>query len=167
MDTALLILAVLLTIAITIAFWKGRWQLLWSGLKQTGHTLRSMWFRILLGIIFGGLIQVLIPRSSIADWLGPTSGLKGILIASYVGLFVSGGPFVIMPVIASIYQAGAGPAQIIALLAGGLLHVQRLFAWDIPFFGLRLALARFIVALLVPPLIGLTGGALYQLLNFP
>lgn len=165
MDIALLILIVLLAIGITAAFWKGRWQLVWSGLKQTGSTLRSMWLRILLGITFGGLIQVLIPSSLIAEWLGPASGLKGILIGSYAGFFLSGGPYVILPVIATIYHAGAGPGPVISLLAGSMLAIQGLITYYIPFLGIRLAVSKYIICIFIPPLIGLAGGALYQLLN--
>jgi len=165
MGTPLLILVTLLMIAIVAALWKGGWQLLWAGLKQTGHTLKSMWFRVLLGMLLGGFIQVLVPTDFIAQWLGPASGLKGILIGSYVGLFVSGGPYVVMPVIAAIYHAGAGPGPIIALLSGGMLAVQGLITWQIPLMGMRLSLAQYIVLLFVPPILGLAGGALYQLLH--
>ncbi|MBI2850884.1 MAG: permease [Chloroflexi bacterium] len=165
MDTALLILLVLLALAIIAAFWKGRWTLVWAGLKQTGRTLKAMWFRILLGMALGGFIQVLVPSASIAEWLGPASGLKGILIGSYVGLFLSGGPYVILPVVAAIYKAGAGAGPVIALLAGGLLSVQGLITWYIPFLGVRLSLAKYVVCLFVPPLVGLAGGAVFGLLN--
>ena len=165
MDIALLIIIVLLAIAITVAFWKGRWPLVWAGLKQTGYTLQSMWLRILLGMALGGFIQVLVPSASIAEWLGPTSGLKGILIGSYTGLFLSGGPYVILPVVASIYKAGAGAGPVIALLAGGMLSVQGLITWYIPFLGVRLSLAKYIICFFVPPIVGLAGGAVYQLLN--
>lgn len=165
MDLALIILLVLLTAAVTTAFWKGRWQLVWAGLNQTGRTIKSMWFRILLGMALGGFIQVLVPSASIAEWLGPTSGLKGILIGSYTGLFLSGGPYMILPVVAAIYHAGAGVGPVIALLAGGLLNVQGLIAWYIPFLGVRLSLSNYLVCLFVPPLIGLAGAAIYQLLN--
>lgn len=164
-DIALVILIVLLTAAIVAAFWKGRWQLIWSGLKQTGRTFRTMWFRILLGMMLGGFIQVLVPSAAIAEWLGPASGLKGILIGSYVGLFLSGGPYVILPIIAAIYHAGAGPGPIISLLAGGMLAIQGLFAWHIPLLGTRLALAQYVLCLFLPPIIGLAGGAVFQLLN--
>ena len=165
MDVALLILVALVFIAMVIAFWKGRWQLLISGFRQTASTFKSMWLRVLLGITFGGLIQVLIPGPLIAEWLGPASGLKGILIGSYVGIIMSGGPYVILPVIASIYAAGAGVGPVIALLTGGLLGLQGFIAYQIPFLGIKLALSRYIVCLFVPPIVGLAGAAVYQLLK--
>ncbi|MFH1382704.1 MAG: permease [Chloroflexota bacterium] len=164
-DLAFWILIVLLGIAFAAAFWKGRWPLIWAGLKQTGRTLRLMWFRVLLGVMLGGFIQVLIPSSAIAEWLGPASGLKGILIASYTGLFLSGGPYVVLPVIAAIYNAGASPGATIALLAGGMLSVQGLIAWHIPFLGVRLSVAQYIICLFVPPVVGLIGGTIYQYLS--
>ena len=165
-DVALLTLIVLLTACIVIALWKGRWSLLWSGLQQAGRSFRMMWARVLLGMLLGGFIQVLIPKELIAQWLGPASGLKGILIGSYIGLFVSGGPYVIMPIIASVYHAGAGPGPVIALLSGGMLAIQGLITWQIPLLGLRLSIAQYIVLLFFPPVLGLAGGALFQILHF-
>ena len=164
-DPAFLILLVLLALAFTGTYLKGRMPLVVTGIKQTGRTLKSMWFRILLGMALGGFIQVVVPSASIAEWLGPSSGLKGILIGSYIGLFVSGGPYMIMPIIASIYQAGAGPGPTIALMTGGLLSIQGLFSFYIPILGVRLSLSNYLVALFVPPLVGLAGGAVFHLLN--
>lgn len=165
MDVTLSVLIAMVLIAVAVAFWKGRWQLLFSGLKQSGDLLKSMWFRLLLGLTLGGLIQVLIPSSLIAEWLGPTSGLKGILIASYAGLIITGGPYVSIPIVASIYAAGAGPGPVIALLASmNLLSVPGLFTWQIPFLGAKIALTRYVISLFLPPLIGLMGGAVFQLI---
>jgi len=165
MDIALLSLVAMLLMAIVIALWKGRLPLLISGLKQTGSTFKSMWPRILLGMTLGGFIQVLVPSTLVGQWLGPTSGLKGILIASYAGTILGGGPYVILPVIAAIYQAGAGVGPVISLLTGVMLGIQGLITWRIPFLGAKLALTRYVVLLFVPPIAGLAGGAIYQLLN--
>jgi len=165
MDISLLILVSMLSVIMVAAFWKGGWQLVISGLKQTGLTFKSMWFRILLGMTLGGLIQEVIPGDLIARWLGPASGLKGILIGSYVFILGAGPPFVILPVIASIRDAGAGVGPIIALLTGGMVRIQGLITYGIPFLGAKLALTRYVVCFFLPPLIGLTGAGVYQLLN--
>ncbi len=166
MDITLLILMALVFIAVVIALWKGRLQLLIAGFKQTGRNVRSIWLRLLLGFILGGLIKVLIPSSLIAEWLGPASGFKGILIGSYVGMIMPGGPWIILPIITSIYEAGAGAGPIIAFLVSGpLLGLQGLFVWQIPFLGARISLTRYVVAFFLPPIVGLVGGAIYHLLN--
>ena len=164
MDIALLILVGMLIVAIVIALRKGGFRLLVDGCRQTGITIKSMWFRLIIGFTLGGLIQVIIPSPLIAEWLGPASGLKGILIASYAGIIITGGPFVTLPIIASIYAAGAGPGPVIALLASmNLLSLPMLLTWSIPFFGTKIALTMYVVSLLVPPVVGIAGAALYQL----
>ncbi len=166
MDAALWILVGMVAAAVVVALWQGRWPLLYSGLRQAALTLRSMWFRLILGFSLGGLIQVVIPSPVIAEWLGPTSGMKGILIGSYAGVIMTGGPYVTLPIVASIYAAGAGPGPVIALLASmNLLSLPGLLTWAIPFLGAKLALTRWAVCLVVPPVIGLVGSAVFKLLD--
>lgn len=164
-DATLLVLLVLVGLAIIAAFIRGGSDLTISGFTQAGRLLGNIWLRLLFGFTLGGLIQVLIPREIIAKWLGPASGLKGILIGSYTGTIVSGAPYVILPVVAAIYRAGAGVGPIIALLVGqGLIGIQMLIVWQIPFFGVELPLARYIVSFFIPPVAGLIGATLYRLI---
>jgi len=166
MDITLLSLAVLVVIAVVATFWKGGWHLTISGLREATRLIKVVWLRLLLGLTLGGLIQVLIPTTLLMEWLGPASGLKGILIGSYVGVIMVGGPYVQLPIIASLYQAGAGVGPVIALLtAGNLISLQWLLVWHIPFFGIRISLARYIVCLVVPPIVGLAGDAVFQVLT--
>jgi len=165
MDISLIILAILVLAAIIATLKKGGWPLVVEGLRKSYGTMASMWWRVLLGVILGGFIQVLIPRSLVAEWIGPASGLTGILIGSATGMVITGGAFVVMPIIASIYTAGAAAGPIIALItAANLVRVQGLFVMEIPFFGARIALSRYLICIFIPPLVGLTGGALFRLI---
>lgn len=164
MDLAFIVLVALVIIGMIVAYLKGGWPLLFSGFKQTANTFKSMWLRILLGITFGGLIQVVIPDTLVAEWLGPASGLKGILIGSYVGIIISGGPYIMLPVIASIYNAGAGVGPVISLLTGGLLGLQGFITYQVPFLGIKLAVTRYIICFFIPPIVGIIGSFIYQLL---
>mgnify|MGYP001238339705 FL=1 len=166
LDATLLILVTLVSLAAVTTFWKGGLQMTISGFVQAVRLLDTIWLRLILGFTLGGLIQVLIPREIIAKWLGPASGLKGILIGSYTGTIVSGAPYVILPIVASIYKAGAGVGPIIALLTGqGLIGLQMLIVWQIPFFGVELPLARYIVSLFIPPFAGLAGAFLFRIMT--
>ena len=79
---------------------------------------------------------------------------------------MTGGPYVTLPVIASIYAAGAGPGPVIALMASmNLLSLPNLITWTIPFLGVKIALTWYVVCLFIPPLIGLAGAAVYQLVS--
>jgi len=164
-DPTLVILIALLSIAVAAAFLKGGVALTWQGLTQTGRLLETVWLRLPLGFALGGLVQVLVPRAVIARWLGPASGIKGILIGSYTGIIMAGAPYVMLPVVASLYLAGAGAGPIIALLTGqALLGIQNLIVWQIPFLGIGLPLSKYIVCLFIVPLVGLAGSAVYKLL---
>ena len=166
LDKTLLFLVALLFIAVAATFWKGKWELTILGLTQTVQLINTVWLRLLLGITLGGLIQVLIPGALIAKWLGHSSGLKGILIGSYIGIILPGGPYINLPIIASIYRSGAGVGPIIALLTGrSMLGLNILLVWQIPFLGLEIPLARYIACLIFPPLAGLAGRAILALIG--
>lgn len=166
LDPTLLILIALVLIALAIAFWQGGTQQIISGLTQTGRLINSVWLRLLLGFALAGLVQVLVPRQLIAKWLGHASGLRGILIGSYIGIIMPGGPYVMLPIIASIYRAGAGVGPVIALLTGrAMLGIQMLIVWQIPFLGVEIALSRYIACLFLPPLVGLAGAAIIKVVG--
>ena len=61
MDISLIILAALVVTAVFTAFLKGGWPLIIEGFRKSYETLLTMWWRVLLGILLGGFIQVLIP----------------------------------------------------------------------------------------------------------
>ena len=166
LDRTLLLLGALVVIAMVAALSTGGWQLAFDGLKQAGQLANTVWLRLLVGFTLGGLVWVLIPSALVAKWLGHTSGLKGILIGSYIGVVMPGGPYVSLPVIASIYSAGAGVGPIIALLTGRvLLGIQLLVVWQIPFLGVGIPLARYIACLFIPPLVGLAGVAVFRMVT--
>ena len=166
LDKTLLFLGALVLVALVAAFWQGGSQGILEGLKRAGQLFNTVWLRLLLGFTLGGLVRVLVPSALIARWLGHTSGLKGILIGSYIGVIMPGGPYVSLPVIASIYSAGAGVGPVIALLTGrALLGIQMLVVWQIPFLGMGIPLARYIACLFIPPLVGLAGAAVFRLVT--
>ncbi len=166
LDKSLLLMAAIVLIALVATFIIGGWQLTFDGLKQAGQLINTIWLRLLLGLTLGGLVQVLIPRALIAKWLGNTSGLKGILIGSFIGAIIPGGPYVTIPVIASIYRAGAGVGPVIAFLTSrALLGIHVLVVWQIPFLGLEIPLARYIACLFIPPIVGLVGASVFQMIT--
>ena len=166
LDTNLAILITLVLIAIAATTWKGGWQLTFLGLTSAGQLVQKVGLYVMLGLVLGGMAQKLIPSALIAKWLGHASGFKGIFIGSYIGIFIPAGPFSFMPIIASIYKAGAGVGPIIALYAGrAMLSLQILVVWQIPILGLELPLSRFLACLFLPPFVGIAGKAVYQLVS--
>ena len=163
-DLSLIILGTLLIAACALSLWQGGWQQTFLSLTHAGRLFEKVWFRLLLGFLLGGFIQVLIPKGLISKWLGAGSGLKGIFIASYVSVFATGGPFIWLPIVASVYRSGADIGPVLSLLtARAILSLQMLVIWQIPFFGAELSLSRYIPCLFVPPIVGLLGRALFRL----
>ena len=163
-DISMLVLIALVLILAVLTFLSGGWQQVGAGASRSVRLLDTIWPRLLLGFFLGGLVHVLVSHELIARWLGPTSGIRGVFIASYVGIFMMGGPFVRLPIIVSIYRRGAGIGPVIALLTGNVLAIHGLLIWQIPFLGVGIPLARYIVCLFIPPLVGLAGAAVYRLL---
>ena len=80
-----------------------------------------------------------------------------------MGAILPGGPYVFLPLIASIYKAGAGVGPVIAFLTGrALLGIHILVVWQIPFLGMEIPLARYIVCLFIPPIVGLVGATIFR-----
>lgn len=78
---------------------------------------------LIAAFALAGMIQVAIPAAVIQAWLGEGSGLRGILIGTLSRAMIASGPYVSFPIIASVYQAGAGIETTVALITGWALSV--------------------------------------------
>jgi len=134
-----------------------------DGLSNGGRLLLFTLPRMLFAFAVAGLIQVLIPSDLISQWLGADSGVRGLLIGTLAGTFTPGGPMMHFPIVASLLNSGAGAGPVIAYLtAWSLLGIHRLIIWEVPLLGLEISLVRFAASLIVPPLVGLLGGYIFE-----
>ena len=158
MDTTSLILAAVAAILLTIAFWQGR-DLPLAGLLAAGRTVWRNLPILLLGFVVAGLVQVLVPKELISRWLGAQAGVKGVLIGCVVGGLVPGAPYAVFPLVAALYQAGAGLGSVVAFVsAWSLWSVSRL-PIEMALIDPRPALIRYAVTFVVPPIAGLLAEA--------
>lgn len=127
-----------------------------AGLRQLALTLPV----IAPAFILAGMLEAIIPDTLIRDWLAAEAGFKGIFMGTFMGMFLAMGPYASFPVIASIYNAGAGLGTTISLITGwSLLGLSR-FPFESGFLGLRFTLARMALGL---PLCFAAGLAAYML----
>ena len=88
--------------------------------RAVAETNRGFW-RILpmfcVALPMAAFLSELVPADIATAWLGDDSGLSGIMIASLAGGIMPGGPFVTFPLVITFSKAGAGVAQMTALLA--------------------------------------------------
>jgi len=87
---------------------------------------------------------------------------RGILLGWAAGLLIPGGPYLVFPIIANLFQKGAAPGPVISLLtAKTLVSPIRMLTYEAPLLGWPLTLARFIPGVLLPPVMGVIGQWLY------
>ena len=139
-----------------LAWWRGGTPLLRAGFGEGIDQLVRYGLLIAVSFLAAGFAQVLIPREWIQGALGHDSGLRGILLASAAGVATPAGPFVSLPIAATLLGAGAAPPAVVAYLsAWSLLALHRLLAWEVPILGARFALVRYAICVALPVLAGL------------
>jgi len=135
-----------------------------EGIILAGRTLWNNLALLLVGFLIAGLIQVLIPKDLIVTWLGEASGIRGVLIGCVAGGLIPGPPYVIFPIVAGFYTAGAGLGAIIGYVtAWSLWSVTRLPV-EMTLISPRVALIRYGITFIVPPLAGLLAHSLGKFL---
>jgi len=163
MDASLLILLAMVTIAEIVAFSRQP-SLPLEALRGSVRLLHGVWLDLLLGFLFAGLVDVLIPQPTLSRWLGAERPGRGILVGWAAGLMIPGGPYLLFPVVASLFRKGAAPGPLITLItAKTLVSPVRMLTYEAPLLGWPLTLARFLPGVLIPPFLGLAGKWLFGL----
>jgi uncharacterized protein len=165
MDPSLLILLAMVLIAEIVAVvWRPDMPL--EALKGSARLLRGVWLDLFLGFIFAGLADVLIPQPVLLRWLGSQRPAQAILVGWAAGLLIPGGPYLVFPILASLFQKGAAPGPLITLItAKTLVSPVRMLTYEAPLLGWPLTLARFIPGVLLPPFMGIVGAWLFAVFS--
>jgi len=125
-----------------------------EGIKSAGTTLWKNLVLLLVGFLLAGLIQVIIPKDLIANWLGNQAGLRAVLIGCVAGGLIPGSPYAAFPIAAGFYNAGAGLGAMVGYItAWSLWSVTRLPV-EIAIIDPKLAMIRYGITFIVPPLAG-------------
>jgi len=166
MDISFFVLFIITVILIFIAYWIKGWNLPFSGLVQGGRMFWNVAPNLLIGFALAGIVQVLVPTEYIAKILGEGSGLKGILVATVAGALAPGGPYVNVPIVASLYKSGAGIGPLAAFLtAWGIIPLNRSLVYEIPLLGTQFALARYASSIIFPFVIGIITSFIFRLIK--
>jgi uncharacterized membrane protein YraQ (UPF0718 family) len=160
----ILLIVIILAVAAAVALRDP--ALLWVALGHSGKLVGTVWIELLLGFVLAGLIHVLIPEAAVMKWLGKQDLGYGVLAGWGFGLLLPGGPYVTFPIAANLFNQGAAPGPLIALISAKvLLSPIRVVSFEAPLLGWPMTAARLLPSLLLPPLLGLIGHWLYQLFN--
>jgi uncharacterized membrane protein YraQ (UPF0718 family) len=126
-----------------------------EGAYEGGRDFVVLIPRVLIGVIGSGYIAAVMPQDVITTWIGPRSGVLGIVIAALCGAVTPGGAVVGFAVGAAALKGGAGAPQVIAYTtAWSLYTIQRLFNWEIHMMAPRVVWLRAAVSIPLPILAG-------------
>ncbi len=152
----------LAALALLVVAWRRADGSLGRGFSLAWSTARATAPLLLLAFAVVGFVQVLAPQDLIQHWIGPGSGWRGLVVGEAAGMLLPGGPYVVFPLIAALYQSGAGLGPVVAMVTSwaalGLLSVS----FELPFLGWRFSLLRLAITLPVPALVGLLAQLLFS-----
>jgi uncharacterized membrane protein YraQ (UPF0718 family) len=112
--------------------------------------------KVLAGCLMAAFVTMILPRELVARWVGHESGFTGLLIASFFGFLLPGGPITIYPVAGALLMMGADAGAVVAFITcWTLLGYSRALVWELPFFGAHFVIWRIAEALPLPIIAGL------------
>lgn len=132
------------------------------GLKATGNMLIQIAPLLIFAFIIAGMVPLLVPKEIISGWVGPESGLRGILIGTVVGSCLAGGPYVSLPIAAGLLRVGASVGTMVALLTGWSLLAFSRMPLEIGIMGWKFMLIRLSCTFFFPPIAGLIANKLFS-----
>ena len=126
-----------------------------AGTRRAVNMMISILPLLCCAFIVAGMVEQLLPRATIARWVGGESGLRGILIGTVAGALAPGGPFVSLPIVAGLLHSGAGVGTTVAFLTGWSLWAVARLPMEVGILGWKFTLIRFVSVMVFPPIAGL------------
>lgn len=161
---AILIWAIVAGLALLVHRKQGAAGLVAAG-KMGVEQGRALAIRLPLAILAASFLMQVLPVDALVPYIGPQSGVSGILIASVMGGILPGGPMTSFPIALVILQGGAGLPQIVALITGwSVFALHRVLAYEAPIMGWRFAALRLVASLILPPAAGVLAQGVLALL---
>lgn len=147
---------VLWIIALILSFyaWRRGDGSLKKGADLGWITLKRNAILMVLAFAIVGFVNVLSPTQLIQEWIGPGSGFRGLILAEIIGMLLPGGPYVVFPLIAILYSAGAGIGPAVTIITSWSIQALLTISFELPFMGWRFTAIRWGLGLVFPILAG-------------
>ena len=137
----------------------------WTAYRKSPDVLMAGWkyglsmlIRVLpmLVLAFGisGLVQTMVPKESIAKWLGGESGWRGVWLGCLMGAVTPGGPYTSFPIVAALYHAGAGLGTLVGFVTAWSLWAVARLPIEAALISPKFMMFRLLSSLIFPPLAG-------------
>lgn len=127
----------------------------WRGMAQAWKIFKKNGVLLFIAFLVVGYINVLSPQALIQKYIGPDSGLLGLVLAEGIGMLLPGGPYVVFPLIGVIYASGAGIGPAVTIITSWALLDLLSLSFELSFMSWRFSAVRWGIGLIVPVLVGL------------
>ena len=148
-----IIMGICAVILIVIGYFQGEGQHV-KGLKTAFTMTLELLPLLFFAMILAGMIQVLLPKQLLSQWVGAESGMKGIFIGTIAGGIMPGGPYVSLPLAAGLLRAGAGIGTMVAFLTAWSLWAIARLPLEFGILGWKFTLVRLACTFIFPPIAG-------------
>jgi uncharacterized membrane protein YraQ (UPF0718 family) len=158
--TATIVLWLISFILIILA-WVKKDDSLKKGFELAWQTARRNVALMMVAFVIVGYVNVLSPTDLIQAWIGPGTGFRGILLGELIGMLLPGGPYVVFPLIAILYQAGAGLGPAVTIITSWSTQALLTIGFELPFMGWRFTAVRWGLGLVVPLVAGVVAALFF------
>ena len=122
---------------------------------------------LLSGIFLGSFVGAFLPREFVSGLLGKESGFYGILLGTLFGAVMPGGPYVLFPIVASLYSSGATIPPIIAMIFAwqciSLTRIPTDLGYLAAVEGQKLVWLRVLIGIPIPVLVGVLVSMMWRI----
>lgn len=133
-----------------------------KALKKAWRSFRNILPQLLSVILLVGILLSIFDTEFISRWIGPESGILGVIVSAIVGAITLIPGFIAFPTAALLLDSGAGLMQIGAFVSSLMMVGVVSAPVEITYFGKRLTVVRnvmafafsFIVAFIIGKVVG-------------
>ncbi len=157
-DWSTALITVIMASAGLVVYVRDGWDRFTAVLFGDVHIFIDILPKMAAGCLIGVFSTLLIPREMVARLVGAESGFTGLLIGTFAGVIMPGGPVTVYPVAGAFLAVGADVGAALAFVTSWtLLGYARALVWELPFMGTHFVLWRLAVAPALPLVVGLLG----------
>lgn len=157
-DWSTAMVATCVLVCATVVYARDGWDRFAAVFLGDLHIFIDILPKMAAGCMIGVFSTLLIPREMVARLVGAESGFTGLLIATFAGVIMPGGPVTVYPVAGAFLAVGADVGAALAFVTSWtLLGYARALVWELPFFGTNFVFWRIVVAPAFPLIVGLLG----------
>ncbi|MBW2059522.1 MAG: permease [Deltaproteobacteria bacterium] len=148
------VMGALAVVLVLVGYFKGEGQHI-TGVRSALILTVDILPLLVFAFIVAGMVQVLLPGELVSKWVGPESGLRGIIIGTVAGALTPGGPYVSLPIVAGLLHSGAGIGTMVAFVTGWSLWAFSRLPLEFGILGFKFTLIRLACTFFFPPIAGL------------